>query len=567
MVAFDNDKLEKDYDQLLLLERLIDRFEYELVEFKEANNDYDKNKIGQYVSAISNEANLLNQQFGWLIFGVRNKDKAVVGTNYRKKSGLLNLRQEITNGTNGVTFSEIIELYPELNGEAFRVIMFKIPASPLAIPTSWNGHYYSRNGESLTSLSIDKLDRLRCQTQKDWSREFVNDADISMLDSDAIAMARNLYKKKMEKEHITQEVDEMTDLQFLSKLKLVVNEKITNSAMVLLGNSDFDYLLSAPPIIMWRLFDANGEDKDYKIFKTPFIFVIDKIFQNIRNLTYRYMPNQSTLFPTDTQQYDTWLLRELMNNCIAHMDYTIGGRIYVDEFDDVIKFSNPGVFLPGEIKPILEPGYNPPFYRNQLLSSSMVNLNMIDTATMGIRKVYKIQKSKYFPLPDYDFSKNQVAVTVYGKIINENYTKVLFQNPNYDLDTIFLIDKVQKKLELTNEQIKKLRKLGVIEGKKPNIYISANLAKDIKKEASYVKNTAFDDQYYKDMIYSYLEKFKKASKKDIKDLLFDKLPDILSDEQKDSKIRNMLQSMKNAGIIERNGNNNRTSQWILKDIV
>lgn len=564
MFRFDNDKQEENYDQLLLLSSLIDRFEYELVEFKEANNDYDKNKIGQYVSAISNEANLSNQQFGWLIFGVRNKDKAIVGTNYRNNSGLLKLRHEISVGTNGVTFAEVIELQPNVNGNIYRILMFKIPAAPLAIPTSWNGHFYSRNGESLTSLSIDKLDRIRSQLKRDWSREVITNADINMLDSNAIKIARNLYKEKMAKEHIAQEVDEMTDLQFLSKLKLVVDGKITNSAMVLLGNSDYDNLLSAPPIIMWRLYDANGEDKDYKIFKIPFISVIDKIFQNIRNLTYRYMPNQLTLFPIDTQQYDTWLLRELINNCIAHMDYTIGGRIYVDEFDDIIKFSNPGIFLPGEIKPILEPGYNPPFYRNQLLAESMVNLNMIDTATMGIRKVFKIQKSKYFPLPDYDLSNNKVAVTIYGKVINENYTKILYQNPDYDLETIFLIDKVQKKLDLTNDQIKILRKLGIIEGKKPNIFISANVAKDIKKEASYLKNTAFDDRYYKDMILSYLEKFHEASKSDLKELLFDKLPDILSDVQKDSKIRNILQSMRNSELIERDGENNRTSKWILK---
>lgn len=35
------------------------------------------------------------------------------------------------------------------------------------------------------------------------------------------------------------------------------------------------------------------------------------------------MPNQLSLFPTETKQYDMWLLRELMNNCIVHSDYSI----------------------------------------------------------------------------------------------------------------------------------------------------------------------------------------------------------------------------------------------------
>src|ERR1035437_1448296 len=96
---FDLDKNDPNYEQLLLLNNLIERFENELVEFKEANNDYDKNKIGKYVSAISNEANLRGQQFGWLIFGVRNKDKKIIGSNYRQKSGLDKLKQEIADGT------------------------------------------------------------------------------------------------------------------------------------------------------------------------------------------------------------------------------------------------------------------------------------------------------------------------------------------------------------------------------------------------------------------------------------------------------------------------------------
>ena len=71
----------------IVLERLIKNWETEVVEFKEAGKDYDKNKIGQYFSAISNEANLKSLQHGWLVFGVRNKDRAIVGSNYRNRKG------------------------------------------------------------------------------------------------------------------------------------------------------------------------------------------------------------------------------------------------------------------------------------------------------------------------------------------------------------------------------------------------------------------------------------------------------------------------------------------------
>jgi ATP-dependent DNA helicase RecG len=315
--------------------------------------------------------------------------------------------------------------------------MFQIPAAATAIPTGWHDHFYGRNGESLGALSVEELDRIRGQEKKDWSKQKLNEASIDMLDKDAITIARDKYKLRMSRPHISEETDTMSDAEFLTKLKLMINGKLTNSAMLLLGNGDYDYLFSNPPQIMWRIYGSDDSVKDYEIFTIPFIIAVDKVLEKVRNLNYRYMPNQLTLFPTETQQYDIWMLRELLNNCIAHTDYREGNRIYVNEFEDKIKFTNPGTFLPGAIEPVLQPSYNPPFYRNQLLADVMVKFYMIDTASMGIRKVFRIQRDKFFPLPDYDFdTKNQVSVEVYGKVLDEKYSRVLFNHRNFDLSTV-----------------------------------------------------------------------------------------------------------------------------------
>ena len=314
-----------------------------------------------------------------------------------------------------------------------------------------------------------------------------------------------------------------------------------------------------------RLFDSKDCVKDYTIFKVPFITASERAFEKIRNLTYRYMPSQLTLFPTETRQYDIWLLRELMNNCIAHSDYTIGGRIYLNEFEDKLILTNPGTFLPGGIEPILQPSYNPPFYRNQLLAETMVKLNMIDTQAMGIRRVFRIQQEKFFPLPDYDFSApRQVSVTVYGKVLDENYSRVLFENPDFDLSTVYLIDRVQKHAPISKEAIKELRRLGVIEGKAPNIYVSAKVAESTDTKAQYVKNKGFDDEYYKKLIISYLETYKIGKKQDFIELLADKLPDTMDGKQKNSKVRNLLSSLKNEGRITTDSDNKRLANWILQ---
>lgn len=564
MSFFFNDRVRKA-DMLSVLSDLIDNWEDEVVEFKEAGKDYDKDKIGKYFSAISNEANLKGFQFGWLVFGVKNKTREIVGSDYRNTQGLNALKQEIAVGTTGgISFIDIIEVYPIINGEEKRIIMFQIPAAVTAIPTGWHDHFYGRNGESLSALSVEELDRIRGQEKKDWSKQFVEGVTIQCLNKAALKMAREKYKEKMNRPHITEEVDRMSDEEFLTKLKLMQNGRLTNAAMLLLGDEDYDYLLTTVPEASWRLYNYKNDIQDYEIFKIPFLTLSDRIFSKIRNLTYRYMPNQLTLFPTETKQYDMWLLRELMNNCIVHSDYSLGGRIYLNEFDDYIVLTNPGNFLPGSVEPILKASYNPPFYRNQLLAETMVKLNMIDTQTMGIRRVFRIQQEKYFPLPDYDLNvQRQVGVTVYGKVLDENYTQVLFQNPDFDLTTVYLMDRVQKHEPISKDAVKYLRKLRVIEGKIPNIYISASLAVNEEEKAQYVKNKGFDEEAYKKWIINYLETYGVGKKKDFLVLLKDKLPDTMDEKQKLIKVQNLLQSLRKNGVIALDSDNLRTGNWIL----
>ncbi len=551
---------------LLILNKLISNWENEVVEFKEAKKDFDKNDIGKYFSALSNESNLHNLQFGWLIFGVRDKNREIVGTEYRNNPGLMKLKQEISmQTTGGLSFIEIYEVYPIIDGEKRRVIMLQIPSAVAGIPTGWKDHYYGRNGESLSALSMNEIEEIRRQQNKDWSKQIIVGASIEHLNKEAIDLARKNYKEKMNKTHIVEAVDEMNDEEFLTKLKLLQNGKVTNAAMLLLGNEDYDYLFNCVPEASWRLYDSKGDVKDYEIFKVPFITLGDRILSKIRNLTYRYMTNPNSLFPSETKQYDSWLLRELLNNCIAHSNYALGTRIILDEEEDQVTFKNPGTFLPGNIEIALEKNYNSPFYRNQLLAETMVKLNMIDTQSMGIRKVYRIQKDKFFPMPDYDLKTvNQVNVRVYGRVLNDNYTKVLFEHPEFDIETVYLIDQVQKGKNISSDAVKYLRKLKVIEGRQPNIYVSASVADILDEKDKYVKNKAFDNDYYKDLIVEYLKTYGYATREDIRKLLIDKLSNTLSAKQKESKVKNLLDSLKYAGVIEIDKLASKNTKWKLK---
>lgn len=571
MAYFEYEKEDGKAEYYELLQQLMERWEYEIVEFKSATGEYSEDKVGQYFSAISNEANLAGKQYGWFVLGVsETKVKHPVGTAFKKGPGTLLERFKYTisrNTTDAMTFLDIIELYPVVDGEPKRVLMFKIPAAVAGMPTEWKTRYYARSGESLIPLQQYKIDAIRNQERRDWSKLILSGATIENLDRDAIAFAREKYKERRNQPHITEEVDSLSDEEFLTKIKLMRNGQVTNAAMILLGNAEFDYLFANAPTVMWRLYGADGEMKDYTIFRIPFINVVDQVSAKIRNLTYRYMPNQLSLFPKETQQYDTWLLRELLNNCIAHSNYQLGGRIYINECEESINITNPGDFLPQTIEAVLQTTYSPPFYRNQLLTDSMVNFHMIETAASGIKRVYRIQKKKYFPMPDYNFSTaNQVSVTVYGKVMNEQYTYILYEHPELDLETVYLLDQVQKGngQNLSRAAVAHLRKYHLVEGRANHLYLSAEVAKSVEDEAQYIRNRAFDDKYCQDMIVDYLKKFGKAQRKDFRKLLMDKFPDVLTEAQKERKILTLLSALKRQGKIETDSSNQQRCHWVLK---
>ena len=69
--------------------------------------------------------------------------------------------------TNGMAFYDIIEIFPIVNGKAYRVLMFKIPAAATGIPTDWKTNYYERARESLVPLKQYKIDAIRSQERRD----------------------------------------------------------------------------------------------------------------------------------------------------------------------------------------------------------------------------------------------------------------------------------------------------------------------------------------------------------------------------------------------------------------
>ena len=533
--------------------------ENEIVEFKEAKNNYDFTKLGKYFSALSNEANLCSKPYGWLVFGVKDNDHSIVGTQYRsERKDLDKLKGEIANKTtNRISFIDI----HEVNLPEGRVILFQIPSAPKGIPIAFDGHYYARDGEELVPLNIEKIERIRAQaTKEDWSAAIVPAATLEDLDEDAIALARKNFKNKFPDK--ADEVDLWDNITFLNKAKVTSKGKITRTALILLGKDESEHLLNPADVkIRWKLMDELNNDIDYEIFGIPLILSVEKVFAKIRNIKYRYM-QEGTIFPTEVAKYEPFSIREAINNCIAHQDYTKNARINVIEMPDQLIFTNQGSFIPGNVEKVVIEDSPEEFYRNRFLATAMFNLKMVDTAGGGIKKIYNFQRARFFPLPDYDLANDKVKMVLSGKILDLEYARLLAQNKDLTLEEIMMLDKVQKKLPLTDFEEKHLKSKKLIEGRKPNFFISLKVAQKTGQKADYTKNKGFDKQYYLDLIIKAIKQHKELSRKEIDDLLRNKLPDWMSDKQKKNKVNNLIAELSRNKIITNTGTF-QDSNWVL----
>jgi ATP-dependent DNA helicase RecG len=521
--------------------------ETEWVEFKEAKASFDFKELGQYFSALSNEANLKGKNCAWLVFGVADKTHTIVGSSFRRvRKDLDSLKHEVAKqSTGGITFVEIFEVaHP--NG---RVVMFQIPPAVRGVPTAWQGHYFGRDGESLVPLSLGKLEQIRQQRRnEDWSAETVEGATIADLDPAAIRRARDEFKTKHP--GLAIDVSSWDDVTFLNKAKVCIGGRITRAAIILLGRPESEALLSpAKAQITWVLMDERGVEQDYAHFHPPLLMNSEAVFGKIRNLTYRYL-KKSALFPDEVSRYDPWVIREALHNCIAHQDYSLHGRINVVEHDDSLLFTNLGSFLPKSVDAVIRQDAPPDVYRNQLLANAMVGLNMIDTIGSGIKRMFQTQRRRLFPMPDFDLTEGQrVKVKITGKVLDDNYAAVLLTQTELSLPTVISLDRVQKHYPISDDEVKALRALKLIEGRKPSFVVSAKIAALTDTKAEYIKHRSLDKQHYKGLVVEYLRKFQVAEKRDIDEFMLAKLSESLSPKQKRDFVRNLLQEMRREGTI------------------
>jgi ATP-dependent DNA helicase RecG len=535
-----------DIEQIQRLNRLIalSGKECRWLEFK--SNHQDPYHLGKYISALSNGACLDNQDFGYLYFGVEDNTLELQGTTFEPLKTKAKGNQDLELFLRQYISPKINFTIEEFHApDSKRFVVFVIPAAK-GEPTKFQGTPYVRVDSSVTELTpyVDWVRQIYNSTI-DWSAVIVPEATIADLDEDAIAVARKgFYERFPDKAETAKAWDDAT---FLDKAKITINGNITRTALLLLGKEEATHYLGHIAQIVWRL--RTPTENAGNIFTIPFLLSTSKLNDSIRNYRIKIFPNNS-LIPAEVWKYDNKTVLEAMHNCIAHQDYLRNERIVVTEETDQLVFENAGSFFDGDYEQYIEGKKTPKKYRNSFLANAMVNLKMIDTQGYGIHEMFMRQRERFLPMPDYDRSDpTRVKLIVPGHVIDAHYSLLLMERADLNLTTAVLLDSVQKKKPIGDKAITKLRKLKLIEGRKPNVFISQRIAGITHQEAEYTDMKGLDDKYYQDLIIEALTQHGKLKRADINKLLLNKLPSILSQEQKLSKIGNMLTKLRRNNII------------------
>lgn len=544
-----------------ILARLSESDEISWIEAKDSLGDLVE--IGKAISALANAASYANEEYGYLIWGLEDGTWRRIGTafslgkkKYSNQNGDIWLHEQLGRRAHWDEF----EVYSE--GKRMYVLRIKNCGNR---PVPFQKIPYIRKNSSVQELSKhpEIESAIYARSRPDWSARTCKDASLDDLDPGAIRTARENFEKK-HPEISSEEIGSWDDATFLNKAKLTIHGEVTNAAILLLGKPESATLLSpAVAEISWNLEGQDGIKKDYEHFGPPFLLAAERVRAKIRNLKYRYIPDEK-LFPEEVDMYDPWIIREALHNCVAHQDYSLNSRIIVTENENgTLLFRNAGSFLAGSIEKIISENHPQSFYRNRFLVETMVNLNMIDTIGSGIPKMFSIQRKKFFPMPLYDIRKDHVDVTVTGKVINLDYARILAKWKDLSILDVVFLDRVQRKMKIGKDAADRLRRYGIVEGRYPNLYVSGRVVEESYLRAQYIHNKKFDDDYYKEMILRYIREYPGSNRGNIDEFIVSKLPEILTKEQKKNKVSNLLSALSKKEKKIENRGTARYSRWFI----
>jgi ATP-dependent DNA helicase RecG len=528
-------------------ERWLSRPEGENLEFKEARNQFNKDKdLPDYCAALANEGG------GKLVLGVSN-ERNVVGT-----KAFLGTHKTLSNDILARLGIRVdVEELRHSNG---RVLIFHVPSRSIGAPVRSTGKYRypMRAGESLVEMDEGTLKKILNETDPDFSSKIVPGLSVDDIDDAAVENFKRRWAQKQRRDDYIEYPME----KVLRSVGLLDENGLSFAALILFGRKEkIDRLLPGNEIIFeWRQ-DAGKIPHDFrKNWREPFFRIYDEIWEtiNARNLRFPY---QDGLFQLEVFAYSEKPVREALLNAVAHRDYNIVGQsIFIRINPEIFSIESPGGFPQGvTVDNILVKSV----WRNRLIAEVFEKAGLVERSGQGMDDIFRKTITEGKGVPDFSGTdKYVVKLNIPARVKDTNFIIFLEkinkeQQISFSSEEIFELECIREKQKVSTLEFRdKFLSLGIIEkiGKTRDAkYILAHKYYAHQgKVGLHTKLTGISREKYKELIITHLEK-NKGYLHDLEDAM---------PELKSKDITNLLQELKKAGKVRHYGSN-KTGYWTL----
>ncbi len=529
---------------------LMTRRESAHLEFKEAKNNYDSDKLTQYCCALANEGG------GKLVLGVTDKlPRTIVGSqacrNLEKtKSDLiarLHLRIEVE----------------ELLVEEKRVVFFSIPSRPIGVPIQYQGIYWMRRGEELVLMTPDMLKRIFNETEPDFSAQFCPHAKFEDLDKESINIFREMWLRKSGNDNLKS----LSDRQLLKDIGAVEDKKITYAALILFGKplALRKFLAQAEVIFEYRSSGVTGPAQQRIEYTQGFFSFYDELWNKI-NLRNDLQHFQDGLFVWDIPTFNEKAIREIILNCISHRDYREAGSIWVKQYPRKIVVASPGGF-PSGITPSNMLWKQQP--RNRRIADIFNKCGLVERAGQGADRIFEESIRQGKPLPDFAHTdEHEVVLTLDGQIQDESFLRFLEKIgqerlASFNTEDFLVLDLVHKECSIPSSppelkiRLSHLVDLGIVErigkGRGARYMLCQQYYTLAGKSGMYTRKRGLDKETNKELLLKHIRSNAKVGSK------FNELHQVLPALSRD-QLKQLLKELKTQGLIRLQGKTS-ASTW------
>lgn len=519
------------------LNELLKIKENEHLEFKEAKNSFDFEKLVKYCAALANEGG------GKLVLGVTDKrPRKIVGSQAfinieRTKAGLierLHLRIDAE----------------EIRHPDGRVIVFHIPSRPDGNPIQYRGTYWMRGGEDIIPMTPDLLKRIFAESGPDFSAEICTKTSMADLDPGAIGRFREMWLKKSKNPAL----ETLSDEQLLHDAELIVDEGITYATLILFGMRKAlgKHIAQSEIIFEYRSSEASLPAQQRKEYREGFFLIEDDLWNtiNLRNEVQQY---REGLFMRDISTFNETAVREAILNAVSHRDYRLGGSIFIRQYPRKLEIISPGGFPPGITEENILWKQAP---RNRRLAEAFSKCGLVERSGQGMNRIFEecIKESK--PRPDFTGTDDyQVSFILKCEVQDVQFLRFLEQVgqeklsifTTQDFLLLDLIHRDQHIVENLKSRLPFLLDQGIIEkaGRGKHI-LSKRFYSFIGKKGVYTRKKGLDKETNKELLLKHI-KDNQIEGSRLEELL-QVLPSCSSD-----CVKKLLQNLKSEGRIYKVG--------------